>query len=62
MTNAHIVRNSKNVVVINSKNEQFKAIVVKLFADRDMAILKIVMIVLRLFRPFLMGYASHLRE
>jgi serine protease Do len=41
VTNAHIIRNSKNIVVINSKNEQFRARVVKMDLDRDLAILKI---------------------
>jgi len=41
VTNAHIIRNSKNIVVINNKGEQFKAVVAKVFADKDIAILKI---------------------
>ncbi|HEX4876063.1 MAG TPA: serine protease [Chitinophagaceae bacterium] len=41
VTNAHIVRNSKNIVVINNKGDQYKAVVAKVFADKDIAILKI---------------------
>ena len=41
VTNAHIIRNSKNVVVINSKGEEYNAIVVKRNNARDIAILKI---------------------
>jgi serine protease Do len=40
-TNAHLIRNSKNIVVINNKGEQFNAVVSKLFTDKDIAILKI---------------------
>lgn len=40
-TNAHIIHNSKHIEVINSKGEQFKAILVKEYNDRDIAILKI---------------------
>ncbi len=41
VTNAHIVRNSKNIVVLNSKNDQFKAQLVKVYSEMDIAILKI---------------------
>lgn len=41
VTNAHIIRNSKNIVVINNKGEQFKAVLAKVFTDKDIAILKI---------------------
>lgn len=42
ITNAHIIRQSKNVAVINNKGEQFDAVV--LFTDnaKDIAILKII--------------------
>jgi len=42
VTNAHIVRNSKNIVVSNNKGEQFRAVVAKFILDKDIAILKIV--------------------
>lgn len=41
VTNAHIISKSKNIVVINNKGEQFRAVLAKLFADKDIAILKI---------------------
>ena len=41
VTNAHVVKNSKNIFVQNNKGEQFKAFVVKLDVTRDVAILKI---------------------
>jgi serine protease Do len=41
VTNAHIIRNSRNIVVINSKNEQFNANLVKVIPGKDIAILKI---------------------
>ena len=41
ITNAHIVRNSKNIRVFNVKGEQFNAIVVRLDVPRDVAIIKI---------------------
>ncbi|MEO7923938.1 MAG: trypsin-like peptidase domain-containing protein [Chitinophagaceae bacterium] len=41
VTNAHIIRNSKNIAVINSKGEEFNAIVLKKDNARDIAILKI---------------------
>ncbi len=41
VTNAHIIRNSKNIVVINNKGGEYHAIVVKKDNVRDIAILKI---------------------
>jgi len=41
VTNAHIIRNSKNIVVINNKGEEFDAIVLKTDNAKDIAILKI---------------------
>jgi S1-C subfamily serine protease len=41
VTNAHIIRNSKNVAVFNNKGEQFKAVVLSRDNVRDIAILKI---------------------
>ena len=41
VTNAHIVRNAKNIFVINNDNDQFRANVVFTDAVKDIAILKI---------------------
>jgi len=41
ITNAHVVKNSRNIFVQNNKGEQFKAFVVKLDVPRDVAIIKI---------------------
>ncbi|MCC7401839.1 MAG: trypsin-like peptidase domain-containing protein [Chitinophagaceae bacterium] len=41
VTNAHIVHTSRNIAVTNSKGEQFRAVLVKEFPDKDIAILKI---------------------
>lgn len=41
ITNAHLVRDSRNIRVFNSKGEQFNAFVVKLDPTRDVAIIKI---------------------
>jgi len=41
ITNAHVVKNSRNIFVQNNKGDQFKAFVVKLDVSRDLAILKI---------------------
>lgn len=41
VTNAHIIRTSKNIVVVNSKGEEFNAIVLKKDNAKDIAILKI---------------------
>jgi serine protease Do len=40
-TNAHIVKNSRNIFVINNQNQQFRAIVVFTDLAKDIAILKI---------------------
>lgn len=41
ITNAHIIRTSRNIAVINNKGDQFKAVLVKEYLDKDIAILKI---------------------
>lgn len=41
ITNAHIIRNSTNIAVINNKGEQFNAVVIKRDLAKDIAILKI---------------------
>lgn len=41
ITNAHIVKDSRNVIVENTKGEKFNAIVVRLDVRRDVAIIKI---------------------
>jgi serine protease Do len=41
ITNAHVVKNSKNISVFNEKGDNFNAIVVKLDVIRDVAIIKI---------------------
>lgn len=41
ITNAHVVKNSRNILVFNSKGQQFNAFVVKLDIPRDVAIIKI---------------------
>jgi S1-C subfamily serine protease len=41
VTNAHVVKNSRNIFVQNNKGDQFKAFVIKLDVPRDLAILKI---------------------
>src|SRR5882757_2924877 len=41
ITNAHVVKNSKNIFVQNNKGDQFKASVIMLDVPRDLAILKI---------------------
>ncbi len=41
ITNAHIIRNSQNIAVINSKGEEFRAVVIRKDNARDIAILKI---------------------
>jgi serine protease Do len=41
VTNAHIIRNSKNIAVFNNKGEEYKAIVLRTDNARDIAILKI---------------------
>jgi serine protease Do len=42
VTNAHIIRNSKNIAVINSKGEEFDAVVLRTDNAKDIAILRIV--------------------
>lgn len=41
ITNAHVVKNSRNIRIFNSKGEQFNAFVVQLDIPRDVAIIKI---------------------
>ncbi len=41
ITNAHVVKNSKNIFVQNNKGDQFRAFVIKLDVPRDLAILQI---------------------
>lgn len=41
ITNAHVVKNSRNIRVFNIKGEQFNAFVVRLDVPRDVAIIKI---------------------
>lgn len=41
ISNAHIVKNSRNIYVENNKGQKFKAIVLKLDVNRDVAIIKI---------------------
>lgn len=41
VTNAHIIRNSRNIIVINNKGEEFNAIVLRTDQAKDIAILKI---------------------
>lgn len=41
ITNAHVVKNSKNIRVVNAKGQQFNAFVVRLDVPRDVAIIKI---------------------
>jgi S1-C subfamily serine protease len=41
ITNSHILRNGKNIVVFNNKGDQFRASVVKNDSKKDIAILKI---------------------
>lgn len=41
VTNAHIVRYSRNIAVIDNKGDQFRAILVKEYIDKDIAVLKI---------------------
>ncbi|MBS1920361.1 MAG: trypsin-like peptidase domain-containing protein [Bacteroidetes bacterium] len=41
VTNAHIVHTSRHIAVTNNKGDQFRAVLVKEFLDKDIAILKI---------------------
>lgn len=42
VTNAHVVRNAKGIIVLNNKGAEFKAIIVKIDEAKDIAILKVV--------------------
>lgn len=42
VTNAHVLKNAKGIIVLNNKGAEFKAIIVKVDESRDIAILKIV--------------------
>jgi S1-C subfamily serine protease len=42
VTNAHVLRNAKGIIVLNSKGAEYKAIIVKVDDAKDIAILKIV--------------------
>jgi len=54
ITNAHVVKNSRNIYVQNNKGEQFKAFVVKLDVPRDVAIIRIDD---SNFKPFTLPYS-----
>jgi S1-C subfamily serine protease len=41
VTNAHVIRNSKNIAVVNNKGEEYSAVVLMKDNKRDIAILKI---------------------
>jgi serine protease Do len=41
ITNAHIVKNSRNIRVVNGKGQQFNAFVVRLDITRDVAVIKV---------------------
>ena len=41
ITNAHILKNGNNIIVLNNKGDQFKAKIVKIDLVKDIAILKI---------------------
>lgn len=41
VTNAHVVKNAKGAIVLNNKGAEFKAVIVKIDAAKDIAILKI---------------------
>lgn len=41
VTNAHIIRNSRNIQVSNSRGDSYRAVVVRLIPAKDIAILKI---------------------
>ncbi|HLF46525.1 MAG TPA: serine protease [Chitinophagaceae bacterium] len=41
VTNAHILKNGDNIIVLNSKGDQFKAFIAKIDFEKDIAILKI---------------------
>jgi serine protease Do len=42
VTNAHVLKNAKGIIVLNNKGAEFKAIIVKVDESKDIAILKIV--------------------
>ena len=42
VTNAHVLKNAKGIIVLNNKGAEFKAIIVKIDESKDIAILKIV--------------------
>ncbi len=41
VTNAHVVKNASGAIVLNNKGNEFKAVIVKIDAEKDIAILKI---------------------
>jgi serine protease Do len=41
VTNAHVLKNARGIIVLNSKGAEFKAIIVKIDEAKDIAILKI---------------------
>jgi len=41
VTNAHIFKNGRNIIVVNNKGDQFKAELAKIDFEKDIAILKI---------------------
>jgi serine protease Do len=41
VTNAHILKNGRNIIVVNNKGDQFKATIVKIDTEKDIAVLKI---------------------
>lgn len=41
ITNAHILKDGNNIIVINNKGDQFKAVLVKIDLAKDIAVLKI---------------------
>ena len=41
ITNAHVVKNSRNIKVFNNKGDQFNAFIVRLDIPRDVAVIKI---------------------
>jgi serine protease Do len=42
VTNAHVVRNAKGIIVLNNKGAEFKAVIVKIDEAKDIAILKVI--------------------
>lgn len=41
VTNAHVVKNATGAIVLNNKGNEFKAVIVKIDAEKDIAVLKI---------------------